>query len=170
MNKDFERAEFKRIFKEMKIHDKQSDKTLYPLRIETDKDEFGNVRTTVYWEDLTKTIVLMSKGDTNDVYMAFCAALAKRLYGTNSRVHKFVELADADRMDAEFEEFLTQKEMEEKAEKEHLEHLRLRKMRRKKRKELAEKNKEKEKKSSDTLVMLDEVVDLLDKLINILDD
>lgn len=44
----------------------------------------------VVWVDGTKTIVKRSKNDPDDIYMAFTAALAKRIFGTNSHVKKVI--------------------------------------------------------------------------------
>lgn len=46
--------------------------------------------TIVMWKDGTKTIVKKSADTIDDPYGAFCAALAKKVYGSNSRVHKLV--------------------------------------------------------------------------------
>lgn len=50
----------------------------------------GTVETTVAWDDGTATTVHLAKGEENDPYNAFCAALAKKLYGTNSAVKRIV--------------------------------------------------------------------------------
>lgn len=46
--------------------------------------------TIVFWDDGTKTIVKCEDGDRQDPYTAFTAALAKKIYGSNSRVKKIV--------------------------------------------------------------------------------
>lgn len=45
----------------------------------------------VFWKDKTKTIVKCSEGETFNPYYGFCAALAKKVYGCNSRVNKIVD-------------------------------------------------------------------------------
>lgn len=52
----------------------------------------GGVFTTVKWKDGTYTTVKASKDDcyAPSPYMAFCAALAKKLYGSNAAVHRMV--------------------------------------------------------------------------------
>lgn len=50
-----------------------------------------NGTTVVRWMDKTVTVVKCSEGDSYNTYSAFCAALAKKLYGSNSRVHKTVD-------------------------------------------------------------------------------
>ena len=88
---------------------------VYPLRIEMNGDT-----TTVFWDDGTKTTVVFSdsdKGMLKSAYSAFCAAFAKRMYRSNSQIHKMVEASDSKRMDQEFEDFLDEKEQEEEAKK-----------------------------------------------------
>ena len=47
--------------------------------------------TVVFWKDKTKTRVRKSENSTDDPYTAFCAALAKKIYGNNSRVKKILD-------------------------------------------------------------------------------
>lgn len=47
--------------------------------------------TIVLWEDDTKTIVKCAEGETPDLYIAFTAALAKKIYGANSRLKKTIK-------------------------------------------------------------------------------
>ena len=47
--------------------------------------------TIVFWKDGTKTLVRRSENSADDPYSAFCAALAKKIYGNNSRVKKILE-------------------------------------------------------------------------------
>lgn len=47
--------------------------------------------TIVYWEDGTKTVVKCMKCTTPDVYSGFTAALAKRVYGSNTQIKKFLK-------------------------------------------------------------------------------
>ena len=49
----------------------------------------GNV-TVVFWGDGTKTIVKPEPGATLDDYTAFTAALAKRMFGSNSKLKKVI--------------------------------------------------------------------------------
>lgn len=46
--------------------------------------------TIVFWEDGTKTLVKLPEGDTPDDYSAFTAALAKKIFGSNSKVKKVI--------------------------------------------------------------------------------
>ena len=50
----------------------------------------GN-RTIVFWPDGTKTIVKRAEDETESDYAAFTAAVAKRLYGSNSAVKKIMK-------------------------------------------------------------------------------
>lgn len=47
--------------------------------------------TVVLWDDGTKTVVRCSEADTYDPYTAYCAAFAKKCYGTNSQLKKTIE-------------------------------------------------------------------------------
>lgn len=60
---------------------------LYPNRIYY----YDNDYTTVLWNDGTRTTVKLSDDDIYDEYSAFCAALAKRIYGSNSRIKKIIK-------------------------------------------------------------------------------
>ena len=51
-------------------------------------------RTIVFWNDNTKTIVKRSNDTEDDLYSAFCAALAKKVFGSNSQVKKILRMAD----------------------------------------------------------------------------
>ena len=44
----------------------------------------------VFWKDGTKTIVKRKKGEPDNVYHAFTAALAKKIFGSNSKVNSIV--------------------------------------------------------------------------------
>ena len=50
----------------------------------------GNV-TIVFWNDGTKTIVKPESGATLDDYTAFTAALAKKIFGSNSKLKKVIK-------------------------------------------------------------------------------
>lgn len=54
-------------------------------------DRFGNV-TVVTWDDGKKTSVKLPEGATyDDPYQAYLAALGKRLYGSNAKLHREVD-------------------------------------------------------------------------------
>lgn len=59
---------------------------LNPIRIL----QSGN-RVIVFWSDDTKTIVKRSEDTEDDIYGAFTAALAIKVYGTNSQVHRIID-------------------------------------------------------------------------------
>jgi len=46
--------------------------------------------TIVFWNDKTKTVVKCSKNDIYDEYEAFCAALAIKMFGSNSHLKKMI--------------------------------------------------------------------------------
>ena len=48
-------------------------------------------KTIVFWNDGTKTIVSCREGEEFDIYTAFCAALAKKMFGSTSRVKAILE-------------------------------------------------------------------------------
>lgn len=52
---------------------------------------YDNGYTTVLWDDGTRTTVKLSDDDVYDEYSAFCAALAKRIYGYNSIIKKIIK-------------------------------------------------------------------------------
>ena len=47
--------------------------------------------TIVFWEDGTKTVVKLSENDIYDEYDAFTAALAIKIFGSNSAVKKLIK-------------------------------------------------------------------------------
>ena len=47
--------------------------------------------TIVFWSDGTKTVVKKRKGERFNEYNAFCAALAKKVFESNSAVNKIVK-------------------------------------------------------------------------------
>lgn len=51
---------------------------------------YNDPATIVFWNDGTKTVVKRGPAETFNKYTAFCAALAKKMYGNNSRVNKIV--------------------------------------------------------------------------------
>lgn len=51
---------------------------------------YNNPATIVFWKDGTKTVVKKNEKEKYNSYNAFCAALAKKIYGTNSEVNRIV--------------------------------------------------------------------------------
>ena len=47
--------------------------------------------TIVMWPDNTKTVVKCADGETDNTYSAFCAALAIKIFGSNSKAKKTVK-------------------------------------------------------------------------------
>lgn len=54
----------------------------------------GGRKLVVLWQDGTKTIVERAKGEPDSTYAAFTAALAIKVFGSNSRVRKIVETVE----------------------------------------------------------------------------
>lgn len=51
---------------------------------------YNDPATIVFWNDGTKTVVKRGENEKFNKYTAFCAALAKKMYGNNSQVNKIV--------------------------------------------------------------------------------
>ena len=51
---------------------------------------FSGSKTIVVWKDGTKTMVSCFEGDQYDRYAGFCAAIAKRIYGSTSNIKKTI--------------------------------------------------------------------------------
>lgn len=56
-----------------------------------EKIVYNDPATIVYWQDGFKTVVKRSENEPENKYAAFCAALAKKVYGNNSRVNRIVK-------------------------------------------------------------------------------
>lgn len=63
----------------------------FAIKIEPKRILQNGPVTVVFWGDGTKTLVRRSENSADDPYSAFCAALAKKIYGNNSRVKKILE-------------------------------------------------------------------------------
>lgn len=46
--------------------------------------------TIVFWKDGSKTLVRRDPEDADNLHTAFCAALAKKVHGSNSRIKKII--------------------------------------------------------------------------------
>lgn len=55
-----------------------------------DRIIYNEPATIVFWADGTKTVVKCMEGEPFDKYAGFCAALAKKIYGSTSRAKKTV--------------------------------------------------------------------------------
>ena len=51
----------------------------------------SNNVTVVFWKDGSKTIVRCQNDDLDDDYTAFCAALGKKVFGSNSALKKVIK-------------------------------------------------------------------------------
>lgn len=69
-------------------HDIMNKRIPIPKKIIVNEDSEVTV---VLWNDGTKTIVRCSEADTYDSYAAYCAAFAKKCYGTNSQLKRTIE-------------------------------------------------------------------------------
>jgi hypothetical protein len=71
------------------VYGDQIKRTLTPHRIIHNRktDE-----TIVIWKDGTKTKVKLMEGEKSSPYTAYTAALAKRIYGSNTQVNKIVSM------------------------------------------------------------------------------
>lgn len=52
---------------------------------------FNGPATVVFWKDGTKTVVKRAEKDPDNRYNAFCAALAKKIFKSNSKVNSIVK-------------------------------------------------------------------------------
>ena len=52
---------------------------------------YHNPATIVFWEDGTKTVVKCMEGEKYEKYAGFCAALAKKMYGSTTRAKKIAQ-------------------------------------------------------------------------------
>lgn len=68
----------------------------------------------VRWTDGTVTPVRCEEGEKFDMYTAFCAALAKKIYGSTSKVKKLIESHDVDAINAKKESDKMKREEERK--------------------------------------------------------
>lgn len=57
----------------------------------------GNV-TIVWWKDGTKTVVRLADGEPYSKFHAFCAAVAKKLFGSASKIQKQIDEHDVDKI------------------------------------------------------------------------
>lgn len=52
---------------------------------------YNDPATVVFWKDGTKTVVKRAPNEVSNHYTAFCAALAKKIFETNSHVNRIVK-------------------------------------------------------------------------------
>jgi len=98
----------------------QEEEEIQPVRLVR-----NNGATIVYWNDGTKTVVRLCKEDSQNGsdsnYTAFCIALAKKIFGSNSAIHRLVKQIDDENIKAKAAEE-AQKELESKRERERINH------------------------------------------------
>ena len=51
---------------------------------------YNGPKTIIIWNDGSKTIVSCGKDDTFDIYAGFCAAVAKKMFGSTSKIKKII--------------------------------------------------------------------------------
>ena len=88
INYKFEYTDIKNIKKKINTVDFSHKFTPRPKKI-IYKESKGV--TVVLWEDGTKTIVKCSENNQRDLYNAYCAAFAKKCYGTNSALKREID-------------------------------------------------------------------------------
>lgn len=76
--------------KKKKVYVEQSKEPYVFSNFIPDQIIFGDPITTILWSDGTRTMVKKAPDKPFDKYDAFCAALAKKVYGTNSTIHRHV--------------------------------------------------------------------------------
>ena len=84
---DWEKSRLKEEIRCLKL---QLGNTMNGKSLSVDKIIVSGNATVVFWGDGEKTIVKKSADDEYDLHHAFCAALAKRVYGHNSTVKKMI--------------------------------------------------------------------------------
>lgn len=83
----------KTLYRNLKeFQDKRIGGTNEMKNVDVKKIIFSGPKTIVLWSDGTKTIVSMSKDETNfDPEAAFCAAYTKKMFGTNSKIKRIIK-------------------------------------------------------------------------------
>lgn len=78
---------------EVIITDEFPERCVGILRFSPQKIIHNGPETIVFWTDGTKTVVKCAAGTDPDLYNAFCAAFAKKIFGSNSHLKKVIEKA-----------------------------------------------------------------------------
>lgn len=107
-----------------------------------EREKKGGFYTTVKWSDGTYTTVKASQNDSEDrsPYMAFCAALAKKLYGSNAAVHRTVNRHMEKELEAQKKKKAAEKLAERKREEQRLHNLAVKRLQKKYKLEAEAKN------------------------------
>ena len=71
--------------------DKKIDDESEEIDLTIDYIIYNDPATIVFWSDGTKTVVKCAPGQKFNKYFGFCAAVTKRIFGTNSLVNRIVE-------------------------------------------------------------------------------
>ena len=79
-------------------------KTEYKTSLKPESIDLNGDYTTVHWNDGTHTVVKRAEDEPDNLYAAFCAALAKKLYGSTANVHKLAESVETGRIKAKKEQ------------------------------------------------------------------
>ena len=79
-------------------------KTEYKTSLKPESIDVNGDYTTVHWNDGTHTVVKRAEDEPDNLYAAFCAALAKKLYGSTANVHKLAESVETGRVKAKKEQ------------------------------------------------------------------
>lgn len=105
------------------VHPETKPKVIEPVSI-TENKKNDTLFTTVKWNDGTYTTVKVCQEDmaVSSPYMAFCAALAKKMYGTNSKVHRMVDRHMSDYLKAQAKKEADEKRRKQKAEEHRIHH------------------------------------------------
>lgn len=78
---------------EVIITDEFPERCVGILRFSPQKIIHNGPATIVFWTDGSKTVVKCAASTDPDLYNAFCAAFAKKVFGTNSHLKKVIEEA-----------------------------------------------------------------------------
>ena len=82
--------DLKKWLESLREGDTDGDEDVLPASLMPSRIHFNGPVTVVVWEDGSKTVVRRAKDIPDDPYTAFCAALAKKVYGNNTRVKKIL--------------------------------------------------------------------------------
>ena len=78
----------------VKYQAQKKEKPIMDKRYKVKKILYNGPATIVYWADGEKTVVKCMEGDTFDPMAGFCAALAKRVYGSSGAVKQIIKASN----------------------------------------------------------------------------
>lgn len=64
-----------------------------PTELSIKKVIFSGPKTIILWDDGTKTISSCGESDQYSQYIGFCAAVAKKVFGSNNKIKKIIDAA-----------------------------------------------------------------------------